>query len=167
MKLLKGLTVRAWEPFQLWHQQLKSTTPIERQSVCKLCFLFLSLKNWFTPHEWKISYFHWHLFCNKLILYFPLFTLTALKPLQDDCLDWMSNQKAERGQGDDTWFPLIGGIVIVSVKRSAGYSSNTLRVLVDREDILISSYSGLDHPEMIKDIRSVIITSPAPVIFKK
>ena len=57
--------------------------------------------------------------------------------------------------------------MIVSVKRSAGYSSNTLRVLVDREDILISSYSGLDHPEMIKDIRSVIITSPAPVIFKK
>ena len=44
-------------------------------------------------------------------------------------------------------------------------SNNTLRVLVDREDILISSHSGLDHPEMIKDIRSVITTSAVPVIF--
>lgn len=57
--------------------------------------------------------------------------------------------------------------MIVSVKRSPGYSSDTLRVLVHREDILISSYSGLDHPEMIINIRSVIIASPAPVIFKK
>lgn len=55
--------------------------------------------------------------------------------------------------------------MIVSVKRSPGYSSDTLRVLVHREDILISSYSGSDHPEMIINIRSVVIASPAPVIF--
>ena len=44
-------------------------------------------------------------------------------------------------------------------------SNDTLRVLVDREDMLISSHSGLDHPEMIKDISSVITTSAVPVIF--